>query len=159
MTENANDGNSARPEFRMQKMYIKDLSFENPNAPQIFTAQQKMDPSVEVNLQLNNKNIDNDHWEVVLKVTAKVTSKDENRVLFIMEIEHAAVFMLRNIPGEHIEMLLGVDCPTLLFPFTRQIVSQVSVDGGYIPFLMEPVNFMALFQNAQKKKEKEEAKN
>ena len=76
MTETANDGNSARPEFRMQKMYIKDLSFENPNAPQIFTAQQKMDPSVEVNLQLNNKKIDNDHWEVVLKVTAKVTSKD-----------------------------------------------------------------------------------
>jgi preprotein translocase subunit SecB len=157
MAEKSNDGNSPRPEFRMQKMYIKDLSFENPNAPQIFTAQQKMDPALEVNLQLNNQQIDNDHWEVILKVTAKVSSKDENKVLFILEIEHAAVFMLRNIPEEHIQMLLGVDCPTLLFPFTRQIVSQVSVDGGYIPFLMEPVNFMALFQNAQKKKE--EAKN
>ena len=157
MAENNNDVNPPRPEFRMQKMYIKDLSFENPNAPQIFTAQQKMDPGVEVNLQLNNKQIDNDHWEVALKITAKVSSKDENKVLFILEIEHGAVFMLRNIPTEHIQMLLGVDCPTLLFPFTRQIVSQVSVDGGYIPFLMEPVNFMALYQNAQKKKE--ESKN
>ena len=157
MVDAKDSGNTPRPEFRMQKMYIKDLSFENPNAPQIFTAQQKMDPAVEVNLQLNNKQIDDDYWEVALQITAKVSAKEENKVLFIMEIEHAAVFMLRNIPKEHVPMLLGVDCPTLLFPFTRQIVSQVSVDGGYIPFLMEPVNFMALYQNAQKKKE--EAKN
>lgn len=157
MVDTKDSGNTPRPEFRMQKMYIKDLSFENPNAPQIFTAQQKMDPAVEVNLQLNNKQIDDDYWEVALQITAKVSAKEENKVLFIMEIEHAAVFMLRNIPKEHVPMLLGVDCPTLLFPFTRQIVSQVSVDGGYIPFLMEPVNFMALYQNAQKKKE--EAKN
>jgi preprotein translocase subunit SecB len=137
----------------MQKMYIKDLSFENPNAPEIFTMQQKMEPAVDVNLKLNNRQLDGEHWEVSLQITAKVSSKDENKVLFILEIEHAAVFMLRSIPAEHIQMLLGVDCPTLLFPFTRQIVSQVSTDGGYIPFLMEPVNFMALYQNAQKKKE------
>lgn len=153
MTENTNAGASSRPEFRMQKMYIKDLSFENPNAPEIFTMQQKMEPAVDVNLKLNNRQLDGEHWEVSLQITAKVSSKDENKVLFILEIEHAAVFMLRSIPAEHIQMLLGVDCPTLLFPFTRQIVSQVSTDGGYIPFLMEPVNFMALYQNAQKKKE------
>jgi preprotein translocase subunit SecB len=157
MTENTNAGANNRPEFRMQKMYIKDLSFENPNAPEIFTMQQKMEPAVEVNLKLNNRQIDGEHWEVSLQITAKVSSKDESKVLFILEIEHAAVFMVRSIPAEHIEMLLGVDCPTLLFPFTRQIVSQVSTDGGYIPFLMEPVNFMALYQKAQKKKD--EAKN
>jgi preprotein translocase subunit SecB len=153
MTENTNAGAGSRPEFRMQKMYIKDLSFENPNAPEIFTMQQKMEPAVDVNLKLNNRQLDGEHWEVSLQITAKVSSKDENKVLFILELEHAAVFMLRSIPAEHIQMLLGVDCPTLLFPFTRQIVSQVSTDGGYIPFLMEPVNFMALYQNAQKKKE------
>jgi preprotein translocase subunit SecB len=152
MTENTN-AEPSRPEFRMQKMYIKDLSFENPNAPEIFTMQQKMEPAVDVNLKLKNRPLDGEHWEVSLQITAKVSSKDENKVLFILEIEHAAVFMLRSIPAEHIQMLLGVDCPTLLFPFTRQIVSQVSTDGGYIPFLMEPVNFMALYQNAQKKKE------
>ena len=142
-----------RPEFRMQKMYIKDLSFENPNAPEVFTNQQE--PSVEVNLQLANKKIDENNWEVALKVTAKVTNKADQKVLFIMEIEHAAIFLLKNIPEEHIGALLGVDCPTLLFPFTRQIVSQVSIDGGFVPFLMEPVNFMALYQNAQKRKQED----
>jgi preprotein translocase subunit SecB len=162
MAEKTENGSTAKPEFRMQKMYIKDLSFENPNAPQVFTDRQKMDPAVEVNLQLNNKQIDADHWEVSLQITSKVSSKEDSKILFILEIEHAAVFMLRNIPNEHMPMLLGVDCPTLLFPFTRQIVSQVSIDGGFVPFLMEPVNFMALFQNSKKKKEeakKEEAKN
>ncbi len=155
MTEKKENETTAKPEFRMQKMYIKDLSFENPNAPQVFTDRQKMEPAVEVNLQLNNKQIDADHWEVSLQITSKVSSKEDGKVLFILEIEHAAVFMLRNIPNEHMTMLLGVDCPTLLFPFTRQIVSQVSIDGGFVPFLMEPVNFMALFQNAKKKKEEE----
>lgn len=155
MAENTENTNAPKPEFRMQKMYIKDLSFENPNAPEVFTDRQKMDPSVEVNLQLNNKQIDDDHWEVALQITAKVSSKEDSKVLFIMEIEHASVFMMKNIPEEHLPMLLGVDCPTLLFPFTRQVVSQVSIDGGFVPFLMEPVNFMALFQNAQKKKEQE----
>ena len=153
MAEKTESENAAKPEFRMQKMYIKDLSFENPNAPQVFTDRQKMDPAVEVNLQLNNKQIDADHWEVALQITAKVSSKEDSKALFILEIEHAAIFMLKNIPDEHMAMLLGVDCPTLLFPFTRQVVSQVSIDGGFVPFLMEPVNFMALFQNAQKKKE------
>ncbi len=141
------------PILRMQKMYIKDFSFENPNSPEVFRDNQKSEPNVELNLQLNNKKIGDDHWEVVLEVSAKVVTKeDEARVLFVLEIEHAAVFLLRNIPEEHLPMVLGVECPTLLFPFTRQIISQISVDGGFMPFLMEPVNFMALFQNAQKNK-------
>jgi preprotein translocase subunit SecB len=145
---------SSAPEFRMQKMYIKDLSFENPNAPEIFLLPQKSEPKVEVNLQMNNKKVSDDHWEVSLGITAKIIAKgDSEKVMFIMEIEHAAVFMLKNIPEEHMNMVLAVDCPTLLFPFTRQIVSQVSVDGGFIPFLMEPINFMGIYQNAKKQKE------
>ena len=141
------------PVFRMQKMYIKDLSFENPNAPAVYITPQKQEPGVEVNLKLNNKKIDDDHWEVSVLITAKIATKDDNKVMFILEIEHAGVFLLKNIPEEHLPMILAVDCPTLLFPFTRQIVSQVSTDGGFAPFLMEPVNFMALFQNSKKAKE------
>lgn len=153
MTENNGTQESApRPEFRMQKMYIKDLSFENPNAPGVYIAKQESEPKVELNLNLNHKKVDDDHFEVTLQIYAKVGSKDEDKSLFILEMEHAAIFLLKNIPEEHLEMVLGVDCPTLLFPFTRQIVSQVTVDGGFSPFLMEPVNFMALFQNAQAKK-------
>lgn len=154
MTENTATQESApRPEFRMQKMYIKDLSFENPNAPGVYIAQQQSEPKVELNLNLNHKKVDDDHYEVTLQIYAKVGSKEEDKSLFILEMEHAAIFLLKNIPEEHLEMVLGVDCPTLLFPFTRQIVSQVTVDGGFSPFLMEPVNFMALFQNAQAKKQ------
>lgn len=151
--KNGNAETSARPEFRMQKMYIKDLSFENPYAPEVFITPQKSEPKVELNLNMNNKKVDDDHWEVALQITAKVVSKDEDKAMFILEVEHAAVFLLKNIPAEHLDMVLKVDCPTLLFPFTRQIVSQVSVDGGFSPFLMEPINFMALFQNAKKQRE------
>ena len=143
----------AKPEFRMQKMYIKDFSFENPNAPKVFITPQKNEPNVELNLKLNNKKLDDDHWEVILEINAKVTTKgDDPLVLFLLEIEHAGVFLLKNIPEEHLPMVVAVDCPTLMFPFTRQLVSQVSVDGGFMPFQMEPINFMALYQNSQKEK-------
>jgi preprotein translocase subunit SecB len=149
--EQANNGAAEddSPVFRMQKMYIKDFSFENPNAPGVFQAPNQ-EPSVEVNLKLNNKKLDDNHYEVALQITAKILDKGNNdKTMFIMEIEHAAAFLMKNIPEEHQEMVLGVDCPTLLFPFTRQIVSQISVDGGFIPFLMEPINFMALYQNSK----------
>ncbi len=138
------------PVFRLQKMYIKDLSFENPNAPDIFLGQQP-EPKVEMNLAVKNKKLENDHFEVSLSITATVTnSKDEGQTLFICEIEHAGVFLLQNIPAEHMAMVLAVDCPTMLLPFTRQIISQVSIDGGFIPFLIEPMNFLAMFENAKK---------
>ncbi|MFZ5766614.1 MAG: protein-export chaperone SecB [Thermodesulfobacteriota bacterium] len=144
------------PVFRLQKLYLKDLSFENPNAPEIFMEQQQS-PKVELNLGLKNKKMENDHWEVCLTVTAKVINGMEGKTMFIVEVEHAGVFLLKNIPDEHLHMVLAVDCPTLLFPFTRQIMSHVSVDGGFAPFLMEPVNFMALYQNARKKQQQQQA--
>ncbi len=145
-----------KPEFRLQKMYLKDFSFENPNAPEIFQPQSQTEPNVELNLKMNNRKIDEFHYEVSLLIEAKVVAKSEKgdeKIMFIIEVEHAALFRLKNIPEEHLPMVLAVDCPTLLFPFTRQIVSQVSQDGGFIPFQMEPINFMALFQNAKKQQE------
>ena len=141
------------PVFRMQKMYIKDLSFESPNAPNIYLARNP-EPKVDFNLQLNSKKIDDDHREVSLSITAKMMNKNsEDTMMFIVEIEHAGVFLLKNIPEEHLERVLAIDCPLMLFPFTRQIISQVSVDGGFMPFLMEPINFIALYENAKKEQE------
>lgn len=138
------------PVFRMQKMYIKDFSFESPNAPKVFLVKNQ-NPHVDFNLQLKNSKIDEDHWEVSIALTAKILDKNnEEAVMFIVEIEHAAVFMLKNIPQEHHDRVLAVDCPLMLFPFTRQVVSQVAVDGGFMPFLMEPINFVALYDNAQR---------
>ena len=146
------------PVFRLQKLYVKDLSFENPNAPAIFFAKES-EPKVDLNLGLKNKKLDDDHWEVSLAITAKITDTKNEKTLFIAEIEHAGAFLIKNVPDEHLPTLLAVECPTVIFPFTRQIISQASVDGGFIPFLMEPVNFLAIFENSRKKaqaaKEKE----
>lgn len=140
------------PVFRMQKMYVKDLSFESPNAPGIFLARNQ-EPKVDFNLQLSNQKIDDDHYEVTISITAKILDKNSNdTVMFVVEIEHAAVFLMKNIPAEHMQRVMAVDCPLMLFPFTRQIASQVSVDGGFMPFLMEPINFVALYENAQREK-------
>ena len=150
--QNPAPDNAEAPVFRLQKMYIKDLSFENPNAPEIFLGQQP-EPKVEVNLAVKNKKLENDHWEVSLSITATVSNdKQEGQTLFIVELEHAAVFLLKNIPEQRIQMVLGVDCPTMLLPFTRQIISQVSIDGGFIPFLLEPMNFLGMYENAKKQK-------
>jgi preprotein translocase subunit SecB len=137
------------PVFRLQKMFVKDLSFENPNAPGIFL-KTSQSPKVNINLQCKNKKIDEENWEVSLAITATFKG-EEDQTVFIIEIEHAGIFLLKNIPAEHLPTVLAVDCPTMLFPFTRQIMSQLAVDGGFMPFLMDPVNFMGLFQNAQKK--------
>ena len=138
------------PIFRMQKMYIKDFSFESPNAPKVFLAKNQ-DPKVDFNLQLKNSKLDEDHSEVSIAITAKVLDKNnEDSVMFIIEIEHAAVFFMKNIPEEHHDRVLAVDCPLMLFPFTRQVVCQMAVDGGFMPFLMEPINFIALYDNAQR---------
>ena len=137
------------PVFRMQKMFIKDLSFENPNAPQIFLARNQ-EPKVDFNLQVNSKKIDDDHWEVSLAITSKMLDKSaDDQMMFVVEVEHAGIFMMKNIPAEHVQRVLAIDCPLMLFPFTRQIISQASVDGGFMPFLMEPINFIALYENAQ----------
>jgi len=144
MAEENNEGAQAPqpPVFRLQKMYLKDLSFENPEAPDVFLA--KGEPKVDVNLGLT------------LAITAKVTNSQTEKTLFIIEVEHAGVFLLKNIPAEHLPPVLAVECATLLFPFTRQIISQVSVDGGFMPFLMEPINFHALYENSKKQQASQE---
>ncbi len=151
---NDRQGQQESPIFRLQKLYLKDLSFENPNAPRIFT--EKQEPAVDINLEVRNRALENDYWEVTISVTSTVKNGKEGNNLFIIEIEHAGIFILKNIPEENIPRVLYVDCPTLMFPFTRQIMSQASVDGGFMPFLMEPVNFMALYQQQHQKKKKEE---
>lgn len=151
--QNADQGNT--PVFRLQKMYVKDLSFENPNAPEVFLVRQQ-EPKVDFNLKLSNRKIDDDHREVSIAITATIKdTKADDKVMFIMEIEHAGIFLMKNIPEEHMEKVLAVDCPLMLFPFTRQVVSQLSVDGGFVPFLMEPINFIALYENAQRNKEQQ----
>ena len=150
MADQAENQNE-QPIFRLQKMYVKDISFESPNAPKVFLA-QKQDPKVDFDLKLKNELITENNWEVSLAITAKVLDKaNGDAVMFAIEIEHAGIFLLKNIPEEHMKRVLAVDCPIMLFPFTRQIVSQISLDGGFMPFLIEPINFVALYETTRNK--------
>jgi len=156
MTEqdtNAKPGEQT-PVFRLQKLYVKDLSFENPNAPAVFFSQAE--PKVALNLQLKHKKMEHDIYEISIVITATITDSKKDATLFIVEIEHAGAFLLKNIPDQHMPMVLAVECPTTMFPYTRQIVSQLSVDGGFMPFLMEPVNFLGLFQQSQQRAQQQQ---
>lgn len=145
----------ATPVFRLEKLYLKDLSFESPNAPGAFFLQQP-EHKVDMKLKLTNKKVDENHWEVCLEVSATVHDTKSDKVMFIVEIEHAGAFLLQNIPEEYLQQVLHVDCPTILFPYTRQIVSQTSLDGGFMPFLMEPINFAGMYQNKMKQQQEKQ---
>ena len=148
-------GTETMPVFRLEKLYVKDLSFESPNAPETFFL-PNAEPNAEMKLKLSNKKVDESHWEVCLEIEATVKDTKSDKTMFIIEIEHAAAFFLQNIPEEHIQQVLNVDCPTILFPYTRQIASQASVDGGFMPFLMEPVNFMGMYQNKMQQQQEQQ---
>jgi len=137
-----------QPIFSVQKIYIKDISFENPNAPQAFSAAETS-PKIELNLGVQNRQLNEDHWEVSLKVSVLAKDGESDSVLFEAEVEQAGLFILQNIPEEHLPVLLGVDCPAIIFPYTRQMISQLTVEGGFIPLLLDPFNFAAAFQSGQ----------
>lgn len=138
--------------FKLQRVYMKDISFENPNSPEVF-ALSGQQPKVEMSLSLAHRKVNDEHWEVSLKVGAITRDQETDKLLFEIEAEQAGVFFMQNIPEEYLPMLLEVECPTIIFPYTRQIISQLSVDGGYMPFTLEPVNFRALYENKLRKAE------
>jgi len=151
--EQANTEQQDQPVFSVQKIYTKDISFENPNAPTVFGAEEQ--PRIELNLGVNHRQIDENFWEVSLKVSALARADEDDKVAFEVEVEQAGLFLLKNIPEEHIPSLLAVDCPTIVFPFTRQLVSQLTADGGFVPLLLDPFNFALAYQQSveeQKKK-------
>ncbi len=146
---NPNDNpNEQLPLLNLQKIYTKDVSFENPNAPRVFL-QANRQMNIDMNLGVQNQKLDEENWEVSLTVHIIAREKEGGNVVFEVEVEQGGVFLLRNIPEEQLAPVLGIECPTILLPYVRQVISQLTTDGGFPPFLMEPVNFRAVFQNAQ----------
>jgi preprotein translocase subunit SecB len=131
----------AEQQFGLQKIYLKDMSFESPEAPQVFT--RDWAPEVEVQLQVAHQQLDELTWEVELQLTA--TAKVEEQVVYLVEIKQAGVFTLQNIPEDHVGHLLGSYCPNLLFPFAREAVSDLVAKGGFPQLLLAPINFDALY--------------
>lgn len=140
MTENAQE--NAQPVFNMEKIYVKDLSLEIPHAPQIFLERE----NPQINVQLNTQAAaveTGEHHEVT--ITATVTAKIGEKVMFLIEAKQAGIFEVRNMPAGELEPILAVMCPNILFPYLREVVSDVAVRAGFAPVLLNPINFDVLY--------------
>ena len=130
------------PVFQIQRMYLKDLSLEQPNSPQILLEQQQ--PQVDINLQMGAEGIADGVFEVT--VTATVTTKVGDRTLFLVEAKQAGIFEIRNIPADQVDQIIGIACPGIVYPYLRAIVSDVCTRAGFPPVLLAEVNFQAMFE-------------
>lgn len=140
--ENQAAQESNQPLFNMEKIYVKDISLEIPHAPQIFL--ERENPQIEVQLNTQAAAIDEGVFEVTVMTT--VTAKLGEKVMFLIEAKQAGIFQVRNIPAPEIEPILAVMCPNILFPYLREVVSDVSVRAGFAPVLLNPINFEVLYQ-------------
>lgn len=142
-----------QPIFNIEKIYVKDLSLEIPHAPRIFLERD----APEVNIQLHSKGerIDEGMYEVLLTIT--VTAKIKERTMFLVEVGQAGVFQIRHIPGTELDPVLGIACPTILFPYLRESVSDVVTRAGFPPVILNPVNFEALYQQGKQAEANAEA--
>jgi preprotein translocase subunit SecB len=137
----AAQGNN-QPIFNMDKIYVKDLSLEIPHSPKIFLERET--PQVDIQLHSQANSIDEGQFEVV--VMATVTAKIGEKILFLIEVKQAGIFQIRHVPTEELEPILAVMCPNILFPYLREVVSDVAVRGGFAPVLLNPINFDGLYQ-------------
>jgi len=131
-----------QPQFALQRMYIKDASFEAPNSPQAFTKEWK--PEVKLDLNSGARKLDDNHYEVFVKVTVTATNADETA--FLVELVQAGLFTMANIPEEQMKPMLGAMCPNILFPYLRESVDSMVVKGGFPALMLAPINFDALYQ-------------
>jgi preprotein translocase subunit SecB len=143
------------PVFSIEKLYVKDLSVEVPNAPEIYLETET--PTVELQLRTEGKSLSEGLFEVALTVT--VTSKVGDKTAFLVEATQAGIFQLRNIPQESVEPLLAVACPNLLFPYAREVISDTTVRAGFTPVILQPVNFEQLYMERQRQQAAQDAPN
>jgi preprotein translocase subunit SecB len=150
-----NQGAPKGPSVQINAQYVKDLSFENPNAPAVLINQQEK-PQVEINvdLQANALNAEQKQFEISLTLTAKATNG--KGTAFLVELTYGGVFTLHNVQDKDIEPTLLVYCPTMLFPYARRVISDATRDGGFPPLMLDPIDFGTLYM-ARKQQQANEA--
>jgi len=134
-------------QFQLLRIFTKDVSFESPNAPEIFRSTWQ--PKHELNLNTKVNKLDEESYEVILSVTA--TTKVEDKTAFIVEVHQAGIFGVKGFPETELGPLLAAYCPNLLFPFAREVVSDLVTKGSFPQLVLQPVNFDALFAQHQQK--------
>lgn len=150
MTEKPNTSN-----LEVKKVYIKDVSFESPGAPLIFT-QMRTQPTIDMQVELDNSRLDeNEHfYEIVLKIT--ITAKIEEDITFLTEVEQAGVFLLQHDDPDKMVIMKEVACPHILLPFAREEINTLVTKGGFQSLLISPINFEALYMHKHAQKADEE---
>jgi preprotein translocase subunit SecB len=130
-----------QPVFGIEKLYVKDLSIEVPNAPEIFLEREA--PQINIQLNTSGRGVGEGIYEVVLTVT--VTAKSGEKTVFLVEVGQAGVFRIQNVPEDQMEPLIAVACPNILFPYAREAVSDAVSRAGFQPIVLQPVNFEGMY--------------
>jgi preprotein translocase subunit SecB len=141
------------PEFRMLRQYIKDLSFENPNAPRSLD-RSRGQPNFEVQVDLQVRPQGQDIYETDLKIGATATREDSKD--FILELVYAGQFLIRNLPQDQHHPLMLIESPRLLFPFARRIIADCTQEGGYPPLMLDPIDFAALYRQRMQQQQQQQ---
>jgi preprotein translocase subunit SecB len=146
MTEAAqtNSQQNTQPVFNIEKLYVKDLSLEIPNAPTIFLERET--PQIDLQLHTQAAPLEEGVFDVTVTITVTAKLPEKDKVLFLIEAKQAGIFQIRNIPAEEMEVVLAAVCPNILYPYLREVVSDVSVRGGFAPVMLNPVNFESIYQ-------------
>lgn len=135
--------------FNIEKLYVKDLSLEIPHAPGIFLERET--PQIDLQLNTGAMPVEDGVFEVTVTVTVTAKLAEKDKVMFLVEAKQAGIFQVRNIPQDEIEPVLAVVCPNILYPYLREVVSDVVIRAGFAPVMLSPINFDALYQ--QKKQQ------
>ncbi len=143
-------GNQDSVEIAIQRIYIKDLSFESPGAPDIFKSQ--FQPKIQIDIETSNKELQSGLFEVSLTITA--TANTETKTIFIAEIEQAGIFAIKGASTETLKQILHIYCPTALFPYARETIDSMTTKGSLPPLMLAPINFEGLYHQQEKKEEK-----
>ena len=136
--------NTAQPMLNVLAQYVKDFSFENPNAPNSLRPRDKS-PEININVNVNSAPMADNNFEVELQIEGKATA--DNDVVFNVELVYAGIFRLQGIPQEAMQPALLIECPRILFPFARQIISDSTRNGGFPPLMIDPIDFARLYQS------------
>jgi len=132
------------PEFNIEKLYVKDLSLEVPHAPSIFLEREA--PKVDLQLNTEYSAIGEGIYEVIISVTLTAKMSTSDKVMFLIEAKQAGIFHVRNIAQAELEPIMAVVCPNILYPYIREVVTDMSVRAGFAPVLLNPINFDAMYQ-------------
>ncbi len=138
----------------LQKIYVKDLSFESPKAPDVFRTETDEQTQTQLNMRSGHTDIGGDNVEVTLTMTAEAKLNEDT--LFLVEITQAGVFLLQGYTAEERQALIGSYCPATLYPYAREAIADLSTRGGFPPLLMQPINFDALYAQALREREQQQ---